>query len=90
MKKITETKTNLPTRNILSFLSSIDGVLENWGYKRIGIPWEQVEYNPRFHQPDVKDIQPGETVYVRFVGYRDGDRICCPAKVSRKLPNPLK
>ena len=80
---------DLPTRNIMPLLSSIDGLLETWGYKRIGIPWEQVEYNPQFHQPDVADIKPGETVYVRFVGYRDGDRICCPAKVRRNLPLSL-
>lgn len=78
--------TNLPANSIMSLLSSIDGLLETWGYKRIGIPWQPVEYNPKFHQADVADIKPGETVYVRFVGYRDGDRICCPAKVSRHLP----
>ncbi|CAD5924657.1 hypothetical protein PCC9214_00889 [Planktothrix tepida] len=81
---------NLLNRNIISFVSSIDGLLENWGYKRIGTPWQQVEYNPQFHQPDVTDIQPGESVYVRFVGYRDGDRICCPAKVSRTLPKGFR
>ncbi|MFM6190934.1 MAG: hypothetical protein ACKPEN_03225 [Planktothrix sp.] len=81
---------SLPDRNIVSFVSSIDGLLENWGYKRIGIPWEQVEYNPQVHKPDTTDIQPGEMVFVRFVGYRDGDRICCPATVSRTLPKGFK
>jgi hypothetical protein len=35
----------------------------------------------------VPDIQPGEAVYVRFVGYRDGETVLVPAKVSRTLPS---
>jgi hypothetical protein len=32
------------------------------------------------------DITEGELVYIRFVGYRDRERILVPAKVSRTLP----
>jgi len=31
-------------------------------------------------------MEPEETVYVRFVGYRQGDQILARAKVSRTLP----
>jgi hypothetical protein len=42
------------------------------------------------HQPDVEDITEGELVYIRFVGYREGERILAPAKVSRTLPPGMK
>ena len=33
-----------------------------------------------------KQDQEGELVYIRFVGYQNGDKILYPAKVSRTLP----
>ncbi|MBD2186518.1 XRE family transcriptional regulator, partial [Planktothrix sp. FACHB-1375] len=51
-----------------------------------GQVWEQVPYNPQLHQADVNDIAEGELVFVRFVGYKNGSRILCPAKVSRTRP----
>ena len=38
----------------------------------------------------MEDIQPEELVYIRFVGYREGEQILCPAKVSRTLPGGIK
>ena len=87
--QMVQLKPDLPAKNLISLFTPLDNLLESWNYKPIGSAWEQVAYNPQLHQPD-GDIKEGELVYVRFVGYRDGDRILCPAKVSRTLPGGVK
>jgi hypothetical protein len=76
----------MPAKNIVPLFTPLGNLLTAWRYVAIGQPWEAVTFDPQWHQPDVPDIQPGERVYVRFVGYRDGDDILVPAKVSRTLP----
>jgi hypothetical protein len=79
-------KPEMPAKNIVPLFTPLGNLLQQWGYEAIGEPWAAVEFDPQWHQPDVPDIQPGEAVYVRFVGYRDGATILVPAKVSRSLP----
>jgi hypothetical protein len=79
-------KPEMPARNIVPLFTPLGNLVEQWGYVAIGEPWESVAFDPQLHQADVADIQPGELVYVRFVGYRDGAVILVPAKVSRTLP----
>lgn len=86
--QMVQAKPDLPAKNLLALFTSLDNLLQSWDYESIGSAWEQVEYHPQLHQPDSSDIQVGESVYIRFVGYRDrtGD-ILVPAKVSRTLPS---
>ncbi|MBF2079532.1 MAG: molecular chaperone GrpE [Synechococcales cyanobacterium T60_A2020_003] len=77
---------HLPARNLVALFTPLEHLIHQWGYESIGQPWQAVVFDPQLHQPDQLDIQPGETVYVRFIGYRNGDEILCPAKVSRTLP----
>jgi molecular chaperone GrpE (heat shock protein) len=87
VRQMTEAKPDLPAKNLISLFAPLDNILATWGYEPIGCPWEQVQYNPQLHQADSSDIREGELVYIRFIGYREGVRILCPAKVSRKLPS---
>jgi molecular chaperone GrpE (heat shock protein) len=80
-------KPDLPAKNIIAILASLDNLLTGWDIVPIGKVWAAVSYDPQQHQADSPDIQPNETVYVRFVGYQRGDRILIPAKVSRTLPS---
>jgi hypothetical protein len=84
--KAAQAKPEMPAKNIVPLFTPLGNLMAAWGYAPIGQPWAEVEFNPQWHQPDVPDIQPGEAVYVRFVGYRDGATILVPAKVSRSLP----
>lgn len=86
VRQLVQVKPDLPAKNLTSLFTSLDNLIASWGYKPIGQAWEQVHYNPQLHQPDAGDMEPGELVYVRFVGYQDGEHILCPAKVSRTLP----
>jgi molecular chaperone GrpE (heat shock protein) len=79
-------KPELPAKNLLSMFAPLDNLLAEWGCETIGKPWEETAYNPQIHQPDAADIQEGELVYIRFVGYQYQGKILCPAKVSRTLP----
>lgn len=86
IQQLINAKPNILAKNLIPLFSPIDHLIEKWGYEKIGQVWEQVPYNPQLHQADASDIEAGEMVYIRFVGYRDGEKILCPAKVSRNLP----
>lgn len=90
VRQLLEIKPELPAKNLISLLTPLDNLLESWSYETVGQVWEQVAYNPQLHQPDASDFEVGELVYIRFVGYRKGDRILVPAKVSRTLPAGMK
>jgi len=85
-RKMADSRPEMPARNLSALFVPLENLLENWGYEPIDEVWEQVAYDPQIHQADEDDIAEGETVYVRFIGYRDGDTILAPAKVSRTLP----
>lgn len=89
-RKMAEAKPDLPAKNLSALFTPLENLLKNWDFEMIGSAWEQVAYNPQLHQPDVEDITEGELVYIRFVGYRNGERILTPAKVSRTLPGSIK
>jgi molecular chaperone GrpE (heat shock protein) len=86
VKKMALAKPELPAKNLISLFTSLDSLITNWGYTAIGETWKQVNYNPQLHQADSDDIQEGELVYIRFIGYQDGDKVLYPAKISRTLP----
>ncbi|MBS9386139.1 MAG: molecular chaperone GrpE [Dolichospermum sp. BR01] len=86
VKKMALAKPELPAKNLTFLFTSLDNLITNWGYTAIGETWEQVNYNPQLHQADSDDIQEGELVYIRFIGYQNGDKVLYPAKVSRTLP----
>ena len=90
VRKMVESQPDLPARNIVALLTSLENLVKFWECQSIGKPWEMVLYDPQIHQSDVGDMTVGESVYVRFVGYQKGDRILIPAKVSRTLPAGAK
>ena len=84
--KMAQHKPDLPAKNLVALFTPLGNLLSDWGYETIGEPWQEVIYNPQLHQADSDDIQEGEKVYIRFIGYRYEDNIVCPAKVSKTLP----
>ncbi|MBE9031048.1 molecular chaperone GrpE [filamentous cyanobacterium LEGE 11480] len=76
----------MSAQSITPLFTPLGTLVQQWGYTTIGTPWELVAFDPQLHQPDAADITAGEAVYIRFIGYRDGDEILVPAKVSRMLP----
>jgi len=89
-RKMAEAKPDMPAKNLSALFTPLENLLSSWDFQTIGSAWEQTAYNPQLHQPDVEDITEGELVYIRFVGYREGEQILTPAKVSRTLPAGMK
>jgi molecular chaperone GrpE (heat shock protein) len=89
-RQMAEANSNLRAKNLTALFTPLDNLLESWGWELIGVPWARIPYDPQLHQPDNDDIKEGELVYIRFVGYRERDRILSPAKVSRTLPAGVK
>ena len=88
--KMAQVKPDLPARNLVALFNPLETLLETWQITSIGAVWEQVPFDAQRHQPDTDDIATGEAVYIRFIGYAQGDRILCPAKVSRTLPGGVR
>jgi Skp family chaperone for outer membrane proteins len=88
VRQMAAVKPDLPAKNLVALFTSLDNLVKFWGYEPIGEPWQETTYDPQLHQGDVPDLQVGERVYVRFVGYREvqSQQIRVPAKVSRTLP----
>ncbi|XHX81055.1 MAG: hypothetical protein RBJ76_14305 [Stenomitos frigidus ULC029] len=89
LNKMIEARPDLPAKNVMPLFVPLESLVQGWGYESIGAAWEQVAYDPNLHQPDAPDIEAGELVYIRFVGYRDDDTILCPAKVSCTLTKAI-
>ncbi len=85
---LVQAKPDWPAKNLVGAFAPLQNLIQAWQLETIGTPWQPIAFDPQQHQPDRPDIQPGETVYVRFVGYRHGEEIWVPAKVSRTLPQP--
>ena len=85
-KLMVELRHSVPAKNIIALLKPMEELLQKWGVETIGQPWKRVPYNPDIHDCGDEDVQTGQLVYIRWVGYHQGDRVLLPAKVSLKLP----
>ena len=84
--KMAQAQPDLLAKNFSTLFFPLENLMQQWGCEPIGSAWEQVSFNPQLHQPDTEEIEIGESVYIHFVGCRQGEEILCPAKVSRTLP----
>ena len=89
-KMMIKFKPDLPAKNVISLLKPLDNFLSYWQISPIGQPWQKVKFDPQFHQPDSDDINEGDFVYIRFVGYSRDNNVLAKAKVSRFLPGKVK
>lgn len=67
---------------LLPLLKPMAVLLKQWGVEAIACVGELVPYDPQFHQLMQGQAEPGERVRVRYVGYRQGDKLLYRAKVS--------
>lgn len=71
-----------PAVKLLPLLRPIDQLLQHWGITAIATVGTESPYDPQHHQLMDGTASPGDRVRVRYVGYRQGDRILYRAKVS--------
>jgi DNA-binding Xre family transcriptional regulator len=72
----------VPAVKLLPLLRPIADLLNHWGIAPIATVGAEIEYDPQQHQLLNGHASSGERVRVRYVGYRQGDRLLYRAKVS--------
>jgi molecular chaperone GrpE (heat shock protein) len=79
---VAQTNPQLPAVKLLPLMKPITDLLASWQVEAIASVGEMVAYDPQWHQLMEGSAEPGETVKIRYVGYRQGDRLLYRAKVS--------
>ncbi len=72
----------LPAERLLLLMKPIEDLVAQWGLEAICSVGEELPYDPQWQELMKGDAEPGEMVQVRYVGYKQGDRILYKAKVS--------
>lgn len=73
------------SEDVLTLVGKIERALLDEGVARIGDAGEETAFDTRLHQRlSGGDVREGDAVRVRFVGYRQDERILVKAMVSRK------
>ena len=74
---------NLPAINIVPLvLKPLERLLQQWEVEAIAPVGAELPYDPQMHQLMEGIAKPGETVKVRYSGYRQGEKLLYRAKVS--------
>jgi transcriptional regulator with XRE-family HTH domain len=72
----------LPAVKLLPLVKPVTDLLKHWGVEAIASVGETIPYDPQWHQLMEGSAEPGETVKIRYVGYRQGEKLLYRAKVS--------
>jgi transcriptional regulator with XRE-family HTH domain len=73
---------DFPASKLFPLIGSIDRLIQSWGVTVIGAVSDKVSYDPRWHQLVSGTANPEELVTVRYVGYRQGEKLIFRAKVG--------
>jgi len=76
---------NMLAKNILPLLRPIDALLQKWGITAIGSVGAEVTYNSQEHEliEGSDEIEEGDIAIVRYVGYRQDEKLLYRARVSQ-------
>lgn len=67
---------------LLPLVRPLNNLLKHWQIEAIASVGEMVNYDPQWHQLMEGNAQLGTSVIVRYVGYRQGQKLLYRAKVS--------
>jgi DNA-binding Xre family transcriptional regulator len=81
-KYVAQNNPDFPASKIFPLIGSIDRLISQWGVTVIGEIGSTIAYDPRWHQLIEGTAHPNELVTVRYVGYRQSDKLIFRAKVS--------
>lgn len=79
---IVKNNPQLPAERILPLMKPVEQLVQKWELTEIAMVGEEVTYNPRQHELIKGIAEIGERVKVRYVGYKQGDKLLYRAKVS--------
>jgi molecular chaperone GrpE (heat shock protein) len=72
----------LPAARLLSLVEPVEELLQQWGVEKIASVGEELPYDPQYHELMKGFAEVGEMVKVRYVGYKQRDKLLYKAKVS--------
>ena len=72
----------LPAPRLLSLVEPVEELLKQWQIETIAAVGEELPYDPQYHQLMKGIAEPGTLVKVRYVGYKQKDKLLYKAKVS--------
>jgi molecular chaperone GrpE (heat shock protein)/DNA-binding Xre family transcriptional regulator len=72
----------LPAVRLLPLVRPVEQLLQEWGVEAIASVGSELPYDPQWHLLMEGTAQPGESVKVRYTGYRLADKLLYRAKVS--------
>lgn len=77
-----EKNPELPAERLIALVRPVKQLVEQWGLETIATVGEELAYDPQWHELMTNSVDPGTKVKVRYVGYRQEDKILYKAKVS--------
>ncbi len=80
----------LPAARLLTLVKPVEQLLHNWKLETIAKVGEKLAYDPQWHQLMKGTAEPGELVEVRYVGYKQKDKLLYKAKVSPVTTHPTE
>ena len=72
----------LPAPRLLSLVEPVEELVKQWQIETIAAVGEELPYDPQYHQLMKGIVEPGTLVKVRYVGYKQKDKLLYKAKVS--------
>ncbi len=85
MKHFQDSGRAITAEDALAIVARIEAAIAEEGVERIGAAGEETAFDSRRHQRlSGGDVRDGDPVEVRFIGFRQGERILAKALVSRK------
>lgn len=72
----------VPASRLLPLMRPIEQLLKTWGIEMLAPVGTELPYDPQHHQLIEGTANPGDTVKIRYTGYRQGDKLLHRAKVS--------
>lgn len=72
----------LPAARLLPLVKPIERLVKKWGIEKIDFVGKELPYNPQCHELMKGVAKPGDMVRVRYVGYKQKERILYKPKVS--------
>lgn len=72
----------LPAARLLPLVRPLEQLIKDWNLETIATVGETVAYDPQYHQLIKGTAQLGDLVQVRYVGYKQDQKLLYKAKVS--------
>lgn len=72
----------VPATRLLPLMRPVETLIKNWQVEAIATVGAEIPFDPQSHQLIDGNAETGDRVRVRYVGYRQGDRLLHRAKVS--------